>query len=178
MHRLFAAIRPPSAVREVLMTAMGGVDTARWQDDELLHVTLRFIGEVNSRTADDIAAALQTLSAPPMTLAVDGVGSFAKRGRVHTLWARVTPAEPLIAMHRKIDRAMVTLGLPPESRTYHPHITLARFGAQGGDVAGYVATHAALKTPAFEASEFHLYESRLGSGGPSYDKIASYPLTR
>lgn len=176
MHRLFAAIRPPGFVREALVAAMGGVETARWQDEALLHVTLRFIGEVNRATAEDVAVALGTVDAVPLTIAVEGVGSFAKRGRVHTLWARVMPAEPLIAMHRKIDRAMVALGLPPESRTYHPHITLARFGAQGGDVAGFVAAHAMLRTEAFEASEFHLYESRMGSGGAAYEKIASYPL--
>src|SRR3546814_1235738 len=55
MHRLFVAIRPPSAIRKALLSIMGGVEGARWQSDDQLHLTLRFIGEVDRHRADDIA---------------------------------------------------------------------------------------------------------------------------
>src|SRR3546814_10503522 len=61
MHRLFVAIRPPAAIRKALLSIMGGVEGARWQSDDQLHLTLRFIGEVDRHRADDIAAALATV---------------------------------------------------------------------------------------------------------------------
>ncbi|MEC7933242.1 MAG: 2'-5' RNA ligase family protein, partial [Pseudomonadota bacterium] len=55
MHRLFVAIRPPAAIRSLLLSLSGGVEGARWQDDTQLHLTLRFIGEVDRHRANDIA---------------------------------------------------------------------------------------------------------------------------
>ena len=68
MHRLFVALRPPPAIRARLLAAMGGVPGARWQDDDQLHLTLRFIGEVDRPVAEDIAAALGTIHAPPLDI--------------------------------------------------------------------------------------------------------------
>ena len=57
MHRLFVALRPPVPVRDHLLDLMHGVEGARWQSDDQLHLTLRFIGEVDRHQASDIAAA-------------------------------------------------------------------------------------------------------------------------
>ena len=67
MHRLFVAIRPPAEIRRALTALMGGVAGARWQDDDQLHLTLRFIGEVDHHRAEDIAAALGGLHASAVT---------------------------------------------------------------------------------------------------------------
>ena len=69
MHRLFVAIRPPEAVRDLLLDTMEGVAGLRWQDDEQLHLTLRFVGEVERPLAEDLAAALATLRFEPFELA-------------------------------------------------------------------------------------------------------------
>src|SRR3546814_10296472 len=58
MHRLFVAIRPPPAIRVRLLGLMHGIAGARWQDDDQLHLTLRFVGEVDRPQADDLADAL------------------------------------------------------------------------------------------------------------------------
>lgn len=176
MHRLFVALRPPSEIRSSLLSAMGGVPGARWQTDAQLHITLRFIGEVDGHAFEDIAIALSRVRHPPVTLAIKGLGTFDKKGRVHTLWAGVTPADSVAELHRKVDRAIVQLGLEAESRAYKPHVTLARFGAQGGDVSGFAAVHAGLSSAPFTVEAFGLYESRLGSEGPSYECVAEYPL--
>jgi RNA 2',3'-cyclic 3'-phosphodiesterase len=176
MFRLFVAIRPPEAIRTALLSLMNGVEGARWQDDDQLHITLRFLGDVDSRTAEDFAAGLATIHAAPMTLTVSGVGAFDKKGRVHTLWAGVSPRDPLAAIHAKLGRLALSVGLSDQSLAYVPHITLARFGAQGGDVGGFIAQHGDLKLPPFAATEFALYESRLGGQGASYEEIASFAL--
>ena len=67
-HRLFIAIRPPAVVRDALIDTMEALDGARWQDDDQLHLTLRFVGEVERAVANDLAAALEAISMPPFGL--------------------------------------------------------------------------------------------------------------
>lgn len=176
MHRLFVALRPPPEIRSSLLAAMGGVPGARWQSDAQLHITLRFIGEVDGHAAESIADTLAAIRHPALDLAIDGVGTFDRKGRIDALWARVAPNDSLHALHRKIDHALVRTGLPPETRAYKPHVTLARFGARGGDVSAFAQSHAGLSTGRFGIESFGLFESRLGSEGAFYAELAEYPL--
>ena len=57
MHRLFVALRLPPTTRSLLLAAMGGISGARWQSEDQLHLTLRFIGEVDRHLARDVHAA-------------------------------------------------------------------------------------------------------------------------
>lgn len=174
MHRLFVAIRPPAIQRAWLRTHMTGVTGARWQDDDQLHITLRFIGEVDGPCAQDIADTLRNIRFAPLELTFQGVGQFDRKGMVDTLWAGVTPREPLTHLHRKVDRACVTLGLPPERRAYVPHITLARFGRHGGVVEPFLARHASLNGAPFRIDSFGLFESVIGHAGAAYHLIERY----
>lgn len=176
MHRLFVAIRPPAQIRAQLLGMMEGVAGARWQDDDQLHLTLRFIGEVDGRVAEDVAAALGTIRQAPFTISLAGVGMFGSRGRINALWAGVRPHDALAHLHRKIDQAMARAGLEPERRAYLPHITLARFGRDAGGIENFVQTHAALASGPFEAAHFALYESVLGQAGATYTIVERYPL--
>lgn len=176
MHRLFVGLRPPFAIRDLLTETMAGVPDARWQDDSQLHVTLRFIGEVERPLAEEIAIALGSIRSKALSLEIAGVGAFDRRGRVNALWAGVTPHDRVAHLHRKVDQALVRLGLEPERRAYLPHITLARLNAGAVTVQRWLADHAALVSPAFDFDEFLLYESHLGSSGASYEVIAHYPL--
>jgi 2'-5' RNA ligase len=94
MHRLFVAIRPPQFILDQLLDMMGGVQNARWQDEEQLHLTLRFIGEVDRHQAEDVAAALGAVRSHPFEISLSGVGSFSKRGK-GTLWAGIGPQDSL-----------------------------------------------------------------------------------
>lgn len=179
MPRLFVALRPPAPVRDLLLDAMDGVPGARWQDDEQLHLTLRFIGEVSMAQAEDIAIALSGVAAPIPTMKIAGVGSFATRGRVHALWAALVPTEPLIALHRKVDRALSAVGVEPDRRAFVPHITLARLARSAGGhpaVAHWLADHARLAGPTFSPDRFILYESMIGRAGAHYEARAAWPL--
>jgi RNA 2',3'-cyclic 3'-phosphodiesterase len=174
MVRLFVAIRPPAQIRDQLIAVQGGVEGARWQDDAQLHLTLRFIGEVDARTGEDILTALASLHAAPFDIALNGVGRFEHRGRADTLWAGVNPHEPLATLHKKIDHALVRASLPPESRAYRPHITLAR--GRMGSADPFLTANATLTSPPFTVTHFGLYESTLGSGGARYTLVERWPL--
>lgn len=179
MHRLFVALRPPPPIRTLLLDAMEGLPGARWQEDEQLHVTLRFIGEVDRRQAEDIATALSRIAAPAPTARLDGAGTFDKRGRIDTLWARVVPVEPLAALHRKVDQALARAGVAADPRRYLPHVTLARLSRGAADpvaIDRWIAEHAALATPDFALPHLVLYESVLGHDGARYEAVARWPL--
>ena len=180
MHRLFVALRPPPAVRSLLLGTMGGIPGARWQDDDQLHLTLRFVGEVERTQAEDVATALAGVAAAPVEARVDGVGTFERRGRADTLWARVLPAEPLAALHRKVDQALRRAGIAPDERRYLPHVTLARMARGGHDalaLARWLGDHAALASAPFACTHLYLYESRLGSERAAYEAVARWPLS-
>jgi 2'-5' RNA ligase len=176
MLRLFVGLRPPAPIRAQLLALAGGIPGARWQDDDQLHITLRFIGEVDERAAEDAALALSAVHWPPVEVALDGVGTFDSRGRINALWAGVRPKESLAGLHRKIDQALVRAGQEPERRAYLPHVTLARMNTPSEAVARFVEAHAALASPAFTLEHFYLFESSLGHEGARYDVLARYPL--
>ncbi len=176
MQRLFVAIRPPAQIREILRAAMGGIGGARWQSDAQLHLTLRFIGEVDRHLAGDVHAALGGVHHPGFEIALDGVGAFDKRGRVDAVWAGVSPQEPLHALHKKIDQALLRVGVAPDRRAYQPHITLARLNRSSGPVGGFVEGSGGLASPPFRIDRFSLFESRLTPEGAVYDEAARYSL--
>ena len=175
-HRLFVALRPPRAIRERLIAAMHGVSGARWQSDEQLHLTLRFIGEVDRHRAEDIAAALGAIYAPAIPARIAGVDLFERQGRPHMLWAGVEPHEPLGALHRKVDQLLARVGVAPETRAFLPHITLARLNRASGPVASFLALNSDLAGPPFEFGHVTLYESEMGHGGSRYHPVVRYPL--
>src|SRR5438067_10889852 len=115
MHRLFVAIRPPELIRDLLIDAMDEGADFRWQDEEQLHLTRRFIGEVDRPVADDLAAALGRINAAPFRARIKGVGRFEARSK-GALWAAVEPKAPLAALAAKVERACAAVGLEPEHR--------------------------------------------------------------
>ncbi len=172
MHRLFLAIRPPEPIRDLLLDLMSEAEGLRWQDAEQLHCTLRFVGEVDGDLAEDLATALTGLRFEPFVMRVQGVGRFAQRNG-GALWAGLTPREPLIALAAKIDRACVAVGLAPERRAYHPHITLARWRGAGA-VQPFLERHANLASEPWQVARFTLYESHLGRSGAHHETVAEY----
>jgi 2'-5' RNA ligase len=176
MHRLFVALRPPREMRAQLLSLMGGVPGARWQSDDQLHLTLRFIGEVDRPQAEDIATALGTVDRPRPAIALHGAGGFDHKGYVHSLWAGIAPNDALTQLHDRVDRALVPAGIAPEQRAFKPHITLARLGRQAGPVEPFLGGIAGLASAPATIDAFILFESRLGHDGATYEAVARYPL--
>jgi 2'-5' RNA ligase len=177
MHRLFVALRPPEDIRDLVVDAMDDSADFRWLDVEQLHLTLRFIGEVERPVADDLADALGRVHALPFSIRIKGVGRFEARN-AGALWAGVEPKEPLAALAAKVERVCTTIGLEPERRAFHPHITLARWkGRRTREVEDFLARRRALASEPWPVDEFILFESRLSRHGAHYEEVAAYPLT-
>lgn len=176
MHRLFVAIRPPALVRARLLGLMGGVAGARWQNEDQLHLTLRFIGEVDRHLARDVDAALSGVHHPRFSIALNGLGLFERRGEPVTLWAGIAPQEPVHALHKKVDQALVRVGFEPDRRAYMPHVTIARLPRGAGPVQSLIEQSGGVAGAPFEVGEFCLYESQLGPEGPVYAVAERYSL--
>ena len=101
--RLFIAIPIPTRIKGTLTALCGGVDGARWQDSESMHLTLRFIGEVGVAMARDIDDALYQITSPCFDLSLCGTGFFSERKLPRSLWAGVENDTALRSLHKKIN---------------------------------------------------------------------------
>src|SRR5579872_6450238 len=113
MLRLFVGIAFPPELKLRLSLLCTGVGGARWVDPGNLHLTLRFIGEIDEGLAADVDEALQRVKARPFTLQLGGVGVFGGN-RPHALWVGVEKNPALAALRDKIEQALVRVGLAPE----------------------------------------------------------------
>ncbi|GAA4039823.1 RNA 2',3'-cyclic phosphodiesterase [Sphingomonas rosea] len=170
MHRLFVALPVPPSVSERLLDCMDGPDALRWTEAEQLHLTLRFIGNVDGDLAEDVAHALASLHAYAFTLRLNGVGQFHHKGS-GALWAGVEPREPVAALARKIKRAVQSAGAPPETRAFVPHITLARWSGPAPDLGPWLRAHGDLGGEPWPVTRFTLFESHLTRHGPHYEPV-------
>jgi RNA 2',3'-cyclic 3'-phosphodiesterase len=176
MHRLFVAIRPPEHIRDLLIDAMDDSANFRWQDEEQLHLTLRFIGEVERPIADDLADALTRVRAEPFELRIAGAGRFEQRSG-GALWAGIDSKAPVAALAAKVERVCQENGLEPERRAFHPHITIARWkGRRTREVHDFLERRRGLASEPFAVTEFSLFESRLSRHGAHHEAVASYGL--
>ena len=166
--RLFTGLELPSAVAAALAAGRGGLVGARWIDPGDYHVTLRFIGDVEPRLADDVVEALEGVRARPMRIVFDGLGAFGG-DRPHALVARVRPNEALSELQGEQERRLRRIGLKPEPRRFTPHVTLARLRrVSSREVADYLALNGALSPPGFEADRTALFSARENVGGGPY----------
>lgn len=179
-HRLFVALRPPAHVREALLSVMSGIEGARWQTDNQLHLTLAFLGEVDRHGLEAAEQALATIVAPPLDLTLAQFGTFdtARPGRIGTLWIGVEPDDPVAALAQSARTALRRAGLTPDARKFTPHITLARFGSSGAtrERLRPFLTHTPAPRASWQATDFHLVESTLGREGAHYTPVAAYSL--
>lgn len=155
----------------------GGIPGARWQRDDQLHLTLRFIGEVDGRQFSDVAQMLETVNAEPFDISLAGVDQFGGMNP-HIVWAGVDAGPAIFNLENSIDRLLQRIGLPAEQRKYTPHVTLARLkDASRRKVMEYIAHHGLFRTPTFTVDAFHLYSSQLKGDGALYQIEQSYPLS-
>ncbi|MCC0016144.1 MAG: RNA 2',3'-cyclic phosphodiesterase [Rhodobiaceae bacterium] len=176
MPRLFVGLEIPSDIGALISGLRGGLPGARWIDVANYHITLRFIGDIDERTAAEVADTLWDIHRAPFTLTLRGVESFGSR-KPHSIFAAVEASKPLMALQAEVERRMQRIGLAPEQRRYTPHVTVARLrGVSGGAVAGYLGTRGLFRAGPFTVRRFVLFSSRASQGGGPYIVEEAYPL--
>jgi RNA 2',3'-cyclic 3'-phosphodiesterase len=176
MPRLFTGIEIPEAHRLRLSLIRGPLEGAKWIERENMHITLRFVGDVDGHTADDFADALAEVRAQPFPLTIQGAGAFGGR-EPRVLWAGVSAGPELDALYRAHERAARFVGLEPDPRDFKPHVTLARLRrTRPQSVARFLEENGALRLEPFTVTRFVLLSARPGSGGGPYVVEAAYPF--
>ncbi|MGO4388292.1 RNA 2',3'-cyclic phosphodiesterase [Microvirga sp. 2YAF29] len=178
MPRLFTGIEIPAQIGLALSAYRGGLPGARWIDPENYHITLRFIGDIDDRMAEDVVSVLgERRRRDPLTITIDGLDSFGG-SKPRAVFARTSGNGGLNEVQAEQERLLRQIGLEPETRKFTPHVTLARLrNASPIDVADYIATRGHFPKLTFTADRFVLYSSRSSTGGGPYVIEAAYPLS-
>lgn len=176
MPRLFIGLEIPAEVRAELARLRGGISGARWIEPENYHITLRFIGDIDRRGANDVADELSQVARPAFDIAFDAVSWFGA-DRPRAIVVRVKLCAALVDLQAEMERRLRRIGLEAETRNFSPHVTLARLRAISPlAVAGYLQARGALAVRPFAASRFVLFSARALTGGGPYRVEAAYEL--
>ncbi|MBY0273704.1 RNA 2',3'-cyclic phosphodiesterase [Candidatus Binatia bacterium] len=177
MYRLFVSIELPDDVKQALARLSGDVPGARWLEADEMHLTVRFIGEVDGLVYEDVLSALDDVCVAPFELTVRGVGHFPPRGEPKILWAGLERSDALLVLHDRVESALVRAGVEGEHRKFAPHVTLARLkGTPSRAVGSFLAMNGLFRAAPFVVREFHLYSSSLGAKRAVHRCEASYAL--
>lgn len=154
---------------------------ARWASPRQLHVTLSFLGQVERGSLLEVGTRLLAIAArfPPFNLAIKGAGGFPNARRPSVLWLGVEPDAPsLFGIAAELEAAWKELGRSVEARPYHPHLTLARSRARGGDarLAPVIEALAGVAFGSCAVRELVLYRSDSSPAGVRYTAVLRAPL--
>jgi RNA 2',3'-cyclic 3'-phosphodiesterase len=176
MIRLFVGIELPPELRLRLSLLCVGLPGARWVDPGNLHLTLRFIGEVDEGMASDIDAGLARVRAPRFAVTLAGTGCFGG-DKPRLLWIGIENSDALFQLRDRIEAALRRAGLAPDTRRYSPHVTLARL-RQGAvpQVQAFLSAHAPFRADPIPVDRFSLIASYPTKSGAIYEDQADYAL--
>jgi len=178
LYRLFIGITLPQSIVDEINRIAFGIAGARWLKPEQMHLTLRFIGEVDGSVFRDIGQALYEISEDSFDIYLQGVGLFPPRGKPRVIWAGVAPSESLSHLQKKIESVVVRAGLSPDGRKFTPHVVMARLkDIPVSRVTDYLVANSLFQSQSFAVDEFCLISSQLGSEGASYQIEEHYDLT-
>ncbi len=169
----FIALDLPLDVREELMLIASGVPGASWVDEDQLHLTLRYLGEIDGAVLRDLQGALARLEPEPFELRLQGIGFFPPRGEPEVLWVGVDKCPELHELRQRVDTLATRMGVKPDRRRFAPHVTLARLkDAPDSRLARFAVEHALFKSRVFSPRSLSLYASHRRPTGAEYRRLA------
>ena len=168
LSRLFVSIDPPKSVRNILVDLDPRIRGVRWTSGDQLHLTLGFFPDVSETVELAFREKLSAIEFRAFFLPFEGVGTFPPKGLVKIIWIGTGAGHPhLFQLHKRVQEAALAVGIEPELRPWHPHITLARCrDVPGGALRKFLKSNADLDAGMFRVEAFHLYCSQLTSSGP------------
>ena len=187
--RLFVALDLLQEVREQLGGLMERLRQlcagARWVRPEGIHVTLKFIGHVESAQCEAICQALDPVHLDaPVQMQFRGLGFFPNERRPRVMWCGVEGSRNLSRLAADIEESLAPLGVERETRAYTPHLTLARIDpekvrrAEIEKLVGAASDLAGAEFGSARESEFHLFESVTKPSGAEYKKLKSFAMVK
>ncbi|MGA7828902.1 MAG: RNA 2',3'-cyclic phosphodiesterase [Geobacteraceae bacterium] len=178
MLRLFVAIDLPEEIKSAVSSLRYPKSEAKWVAEDQLHLTLRFIGDVDDDLIESIVTGLSGIAAAPFFLVLKGVGCFPSKREPRVLWVGIGSSDALFALQADIEKVLVLNGSVPDRRPFFPHITIARLKeVSAARIAPFLQKNSQFATGSFPVTEFILYSSTLTQQGAIHREIASFPLS-
>ena len=184
--RVFCAVELPSEVRQRAAEHAARLRErfrearASWPRAENLHLTLKFLGEIDEGRVALLssAAARAAEQSQPFELIIEGAGAFPPRGAPRVLWLGVEDESGGLArLQSRLEDECAAAGFPREERPFHPHLTLARVRApQGARALAQFHQEAGFAAAAFRVAELAVMLSELGPGGSRYTALSRHAL--
>lgn len=180
--RLFTGIDVPEAIKErldVLISHLRAHAHLKWSPVYNLHITTKFIGQWPDEKLDQLTEALRGVTAPgPVEIEIRGLGWFPNARSPRVFWAGIEASPTLAELARVTDALMEKFGVPPETRRFSPHLTLARIKEPTplDGMRRAIEKIESAEFGKFTAETFHLYRSQPGASGSIYTKLAGFPL--
>jgi|SRR5579875_931549 len=183
--RLFIALDIPQETREKLSLLLKKLEPlargARFVRTEGIHLTLKFIGQVEDAKVREIKNRLANVpQRSAIEVAFRNFGFFPNDRRPRVFWVGIECSKELSALASDVEEQLVPLGIEKETREFTPHLTLARFKTNEGlsEMQKVISSWPSRDFGETSTGEFHLYQSVLKSSGAVYTKIASYHFTK
>jgi 2'-5' RNA ligase len=181
---MFTAITPNDEVRGKILEELRPfkkiATSIRWTEAQSIHLTIKFIGEVDEGRAARIAEALAKARIPvaPFELRISGFGKFPAGDDLHVFWAGIEDSSQLLALFHAMESVLSPLGVAPETRPFHPHLTLGRNRSRCDfrELLELLAEKSGLFLGACPVGAFQLMGSELTPGGPIYNVMKEIPL--
>lgn len=177
--RLFLSIEVPEYVKDSIEGIREeGLKGFHWVPRERFHLTLKFIGDIPGQFQEEVEKAIDPIEVHTFLLPIEGIGSFPPIGKSHAVWAGLGNGHPrLFQLHKRIEDALFAIGIEPEKRIYHPHVTVARVNQAAEEtVRQYIKRHQDFGAAPFKVEAFHLMRSEVLEGKRSYAVEKTWPL--
>lgn len=175
--RLFVAVNLPVAERLAAWTAAAPLREAslpvKWVAADALHVTLKFLGEVNEARAEDVGMALEgaVRGVKAFELGIGGFGAFPDLAHPKVVWCGIETHPALELLANDVERAVQPFGFGSELQPFRPHVTLGRAkqGAKRATLAGLAKLLPSLEYASlFPVESVDLMHSMRGPNGSVY----------
>ncbi len=183
--RLFVALELNSKVVVALTELIRRLQPhahLRWMHPENMHVTLKYIGEWSPKRLDEVVSQLSEVrlpaTEPVLNVPLAGLGFFPNAHRPRVFWAGAENTRALRQLASSVDSALRSLGIAPEVRPYHPHLTLARVREDivVDDLYRAIEDLPSREFGIISPDQFVLFESTVTEAGLVYRKIAEFPF--
>jgi 2'-5' RNA ligase len=170
--RLFVAIDPPDSTRQLLAGLDPHIRGVRWTEAAQMHLTLAFFGDMPEEVEQRLQEKLSAVEFGAFFLSIAGVGTFATKGAPKIVWIGLGKAHPhLFQIHKRVQEAALAVGIEPELRPWHPHITIARCrDVPRQSIQNFLKAHSDFDAGMIRVDAFHLYSSKLTPAGPIHTR--------
>jgi len=187
--RWFIAIELSGELKQALTRLQSGLKSGsrtpvRWVDPNSIHLTLKFLGDIDINMTGKITAAMEEAvrGLHPFQIEMSGLGVFPNPRRVQVVWVGLTgEVEKLAQLQKRIETGLIPLGFAAESRSFTPHLTLARVRDRATpyereDLGRLIEGTRLEADYRMNVASVHLMKSQLTKEGPVYSRISSVVL--